>query len=247
MSIGFPLGTTILAVGLAALLPVRGAAVMACAVPEELKQVDAGLPHLRRQLDRGGPIRIIALGGASTAGIAAGSPDRAYPARLRAALTRRYPDVAITVINRGVARQSAEQMLRRFSKDVFPQRPALVIWETGISDAVRGTEIDDFADALQTGIDLLKARKIDVILVDMQYSKGTSLIINFDDYLNTIHHVGDFNGVYVFPRFQMMRYWSEHEVYDFESGEKGSRAALAAQVYRCIGLQLADAIHRAAQ
>jgi hypothetical protein len=51
----------------------------------------------------------------------------------------------------------------------FPKSRSLVIWETGISDAVRGIDTDEFAAALQTGIDELKNRAIDILLVDMQF------------------------------------------------------------------------------
>ena len=56
-----------------------------------------------------------------------------------------YPSSSITVVNRGVPRQTAQQMLERFPTDVIPEDPVLVIWETGTTDAVRGVGVDDFA------------------------------------------------------------------------------------------------------
>jgi acyl-CoA thioesterase I len=218
-----------------------------CAVPADLTQVDVKLRHLAVRLRAGTPVVIVAVGGASTKGSAAGSPDLAYPRRLEEALSRGYPTSPITVINRGVPRQTAEQMLKRFPRDVIAENPTLVIWETGISDAVRGVEIGDFANALQTGIDDLKRRMIDVILMDMQFSRATAAVIDFERYLNTLHRIGEMNGVYVFPRFAMMRYWSRQNVFDFDEVAKGERARLAARVYQCIGRQLAEAIRLAAR
>jgi acyl-CoA thioesterase-1 len=218
-----------------------------CAVPAALMEDGARLPHLRARLAARRPVAIVAIGGASTAGKAAGSPDLAYPRRLQEALARRYPARAITVLNKGAPRQSAQDMLARFPRDVLAAHPALVIWEVGITDAVRGTDIDDFAAALQAGVDRLEARGIDVMLVDMQFSRNVTAIIDFDDYLNALRRTAEINGLYVFPRFEMMRYWSERGVFDFESAAPAERARLAASVYRCLGDRLADAIWRAAR
>ena len=220
-------------------------AVAGCAVPAALMQTDARLPHLRTLLAARQPVEIVAIGGASTAGKAAGSSDLAYPRRLQEALARFYPARSIVVVNKGVPRQSAEEMLTRFPRDVLAAHPVLVIWEVGITDAVRGTDIDDFATTLQTGVDRLEARGIDVMFVDMQFSRNVTAIIDFDDYLGALRRTAEINGLYMFPRFEMMRYWSERGVFDFDRAAPAERARLAASVYRCIGDKLAESIRRA--
>ena len=218
-----------------------------CKVPDELMRVDERLPHLNERLRAGGPVKIVAVGGASTTGAAAGSADLAYPHRLQETLRLWYPSVPISVVNKGVPRQTAQQMLERFPSDVLAEDPILVIWETGTTDAVRGVEIDDFAAALQGGIDQLKTRSIDIVLIDMQFSRSTVTVIDFERYLSTLHRVGEVNELYVFPRFEMMRYWSEQNVFNFDGVAKDARASLAASVYECIGRNLADAIRLALQ
>ena len=214
---------------------------LACDVPDELMQFDDKLLHLAERLRAAHPVKIVAIGGASTTGLAAGSSDLAYPHRLQETLARSYPS-PITVVNRGVPRQTARQMLERFPTDVIPEDPVLVIWETGTTDAVRGVDVDDFAATLQAGIDEFKARGIDVMLVDMQFSHSTATVIDFERYLNALHRVGDVNDVNIFPRFEMMRYWSEQNVFNFDGVAKGERAGLAAKVYECIAGKLAEAI-----
>jgi acyl-CoA thioesterase I len=228
---------------LAVLLPQRAvrAGDPSCEVPDELMQFDDKLSHLAERLGAGQPVKIVAIGGASTIGQAAGSSDLAYPHRLQEILARSYPS-PITVVNRGVPRQTAQQMVDRFPTDVVSEDPVLVIWETGTTDSVRGVDVDDFAATLQNGIDELKAHGIDVILIDMQFSHSTATVIDFERYLNTLHRIGDVNEINVFPRFDMMRYWSEQNVFNFDGVAKGERAALAAQVYECIAGKLAEAI-----
>ena len=144
-----------------------------------------------------------------------------------------------------ISSEDFKQMLERFPTDVLPEDPVLVIWETGTTDAVRGVGVDDFAATLQTGIDKLEAHGVDIMLVDMQFSHSTATVIDFERYLNTLHRVGDVNDVNVFPRFEMMRYWSEQNVFNFDGVAKDERAGLAARVYECLAGKLAEAIRLA--
>jgi len=229
-------------------LPVSGRAEPeGCAVPPELSEVTVKLPHVAERLHARQKLNIVAIGGASTKGAAAGGPELAYPHRLQLALAAAYPDVPVNVVNRGVPRQSAQQMVERFPTDVMAEDPVLVVWEAGITDAVRGIEIDDLVAALQAGIDEVKGRPIDIMLVDMQFSRRASTVINFENYLRAVHRVGNLNDVYVFPRFAMMRYWSEQNMFNFDEVADEERARLAAKVYDCIGRKLADAIRLAVE
>jgi acyl-CoA thioesterase I len=214
----------------------------ACIVPPEMVEAVPSLPHLTAAIRHNKPVSIVVIGGGSTKGAAAGSPENAYPQRLQVALQKRFPGVPITVVNQGMPRQTARQMVRRFPTEVSEDEPTLIIWEVGISDAVRGIDLDEFASALQAGIDLAKNRAIDIMLVDMQFSRRATTMIDFDRYLDTIHRVGDLNDVYVFPRFAVMRHWSDENVFDYEDVPEGERARLAAQVYDCLGRALAEAI-----
>lgn len=225
-----------------AFAPTAATASPGCGVPEELSRVAARLPGLRARVAAGGPLTIVAIGDASTAGIKAGAADLAYPHWLQEGLARAWPSRPVIVVNKGVPHQSTEEMLARFGRDVLAARPALVVWETGIVDAVQGGEIEAFAAALRRGIDAVHRRGVDVVLMDMQFSRRARALIDFDGYLDTIHQVGDVNGIYVFPRYAMMRYWSEQHMFDLDAVSKKEEAAVAAGVYQCIGRRLAAAI-----
>lgn len=237
--------------GLAASLPLVGGGARAqtddCATPPEMTETDAKLPHLAERLKAHQPVTIVAIGGASTMGLAAGSADLSYPHRLEQNLAKDFPGSPIAVVNKGVARQSAKQMMERFPTDVFAEDPVLVAWEVGITDAVRGTDVDDFAATLQTGIEELKNRAIDTILVDMQFSRSSTTLINFEVYLKALHRIGEISEVYVFPRYGMMRYWSEQKVFNFDDVAAEDRAKLASRVYDCLGQKMSQIIRRAVQ
>ena len=232
-----------LALLLALIMLLPASSVLAdCRIPPDLAQVEATLPTLRGKLRAKAPVRIVAIGGGSTAGAAAGSPDLAWPHFLAQRLVEMFPGVPITILNKGVPRQSAAQMLARFPSEVLAEHPILVIWEAGINDAVHGTEVEDFAVTMQHGVDQLQSHGIDVILIDIQFSRMTESLIDFERYLQALHRIGEADGLYVFPRYAIMRYWSEENVFNFDTVAKDARAKLAADVYRCLGDRLADAI-----
>lgn len=219
-----------------------------CAVPQELLQGEHKLALTGAALRARQPITIVAIGGASTAGTAAGDGAKfGYPHQLEEALRQRHAGMAITVVNRGVPRQTTADMVERFAKDVLPVNPTLVIWETGTVDAVRGVDVDAFNDALSQGIAALRDHKLDIMLVSMQYNPSTGSVINFEPYLEALSHAADLEDIYLFRRYEIMKDWSDNGVFDFVDVPKGQRVELAAHVYRCLAEAMADAIDTAAE
>lgn len=215
------------------------AAADRCAVPPELLGAEASFPSLAARMRQGLPTIIVAIGGASTLGV--GPPEQSYPARLQVELSRRYPASPIQVINLGVARETAVKMLRRLPNTVLPVKPQLVIWETGTNDAVFSVTLDDFAQALKDGLALLKGAGIDVLLMDMQYSRESVEVINFERYIETMQGIAEGGDARLFKRYAIMQYWSETGAFEFD-GPLAGRRELAAQVYDCIARRLADVI-----
>jgi len=237
-------------VGLAAMLALASAPRPAnadepsCTAPRELIEDEPRLPKLAERLKRHLPVVVIVIGGASTAGSA---PDNSYPYFLEIALRRRHPGVQINVFNRGIGREVAAQMEARFAKDVLPYQPTLVVWETGTVDAVRNEDVNDFVDTLTQGIDSVTAHNSEIMLMDMQYNPGTASVINFEPYLAALHQTAQLQDVYMFQRFDLMKYWSEAGVFNFIDVPREKRISLAREFYECLGERLAEAIDFAAR
>jgi lysophospholipase L1-like esterase len=219
-----------------------------CSAPRDIVEDEPRLPGLAQQLRGKHPVTIVAIGGASTAGNATGNAaEDSYPRRLEDALRQRHPGIDITVVNKGVPRQTTQEMVERFPRDVYPLAPSLVIWETGTFDAARSYDIDLFADALEAGLADLRAHNLETMLIDMQYSRGTASVINFEPYLEAMRRIADVEDVYLFQRFEIMKYWSDNGVFSFGDVPKELRAQLAIDVYKCLAEQLAEAIDYAAR
>jgi hypothetical protein len=66
-------------------------------------------------------------------------------------------------------------------------------------------------------------------------------VIPFDRYLEALKRAADVADVYLFNRYDVMRYWSETGIFNFDEVPQGERATFAARVYDCIARRLADA------
>ena len=232
------------AVGL--LIPVVGAFAeeRECSVPERFYTFEPPLTKTAKALAGRREVVIVVLGGASTMGVAAGGLEFAWPARLASALAERFPSKRVKVINLAVGRQTAKRAVERLEHDVLPLKPTLVIWETGTMEAVRGTDVDEFRQTMQTGIDKLRAAGADVLLMNMQFSRASDTVIHFEPYVAAMRELADVNDVPLFRRRGIMRHWAESGALDLRTGEGEKSRELAAKLYDCIGRAMADLVTR---
>jgi len=110
------------------------------------------------------PLRVVAFGDSLTAGL--GLPvDKAFPARLEAALKAQGLDVAID--NAGVSGDTAADGLARIDWSV-PDGTKAVLLELGANDMLRGMDPAGTRKALDGTIERLKQRGIAVMLLGMR-------------------------------------------------------------------------------
>lgn len=215
-----------------------------CSVPESFYAFEPTLSKTTKALADGREVVIIILGGSSTLGLAAGGGGFGWPARMAAALAVRFPSARVKAVNLAVARQTAKGAADRLARDVVPLKPTVVIWETGTVEAVQGSDIDQFRETMQAGIDALRAAGAEVVLMDMQFSRAADAMIHFEPYLIAMHQLADANDVPLFRRHGIMRHWIESGLLDprVRDGEKSRQ--LAAKLYDCIGRAMADFLTR---
>jgi hypothetical protein len=217
-----------------------------CTRPSEIFVFEPTLPLTVAALSAGKQVNIVAIGSASTEGRAAGGPDYAWPKQLNASLAEEFPKAKISVVNLGKAGQTSDDMIKRFETEVIPLAPTLVIWETGTVDAVRSVDIGAFRNSLETGFMRLKGVS-EVIVMDVQFSRRTHAMIDFGPYESAIREVADVNDVPMFPRNELMRYWSETGEFDYSIQDKDKRREMARHLYGCVGRALAAFVVRRPQ
>ena len=165
--------TRMLALTLALLIsPAPGAHAQepeSCDVPSYFVATDAVLKHVEAAVKETKRLDIAVLGTGSSALAGTESAGKAYPARLQAALERRLPGVTVNVVSQAKMRQTTADMAKTLDKLLIDVKPALVLWQTGTVDAIRGIEPDEFRSTLEDGVETLQAGNADVVLINMQY------------------------------------------------------------------------------
>jgi hypothetical protein len=229
---------------LAAATLVAGAALaeerQACDIPGYLLFGNNELRHVGKAVRKDQRLTIAVVGTGSS--ILAGPDGRgsAYPGRLEAALQRRLPGVAVTVHTLVRTRMVAEDMAQGMGKLLVDEKPDLVIWQSGTIDAMRRVEPENFRAALDEGVETLQKGGSDVILMNMQYSPRTDIMVSLGPYADIMRVVAQQHEIPLFDRLAIMRHWSDTGAFDLYAAGKDN--VLARRVHDCIGRGLAAMI-----
>ena len=218
----------------------------ACTVPADLIKLQAPLPKLTQAVIARQPIRIVALGSSSTWGTGASSRDRTYPARLERELRAAWPESDVHVVNAGVGGQLARHMVERIEQDVVKHQPQLVVWQTGVNDAVRGVPLDRFRQELRTGITLMRAAGADVALIDQQFYPRFARIKNGPSYLAAVREVAAEANVPVMQRFRIMQHLIQSAQFTTATMLAPDQFHLNDLSYGCLGHLFAQSLRSAA-
>jgi acyl-CoA thioesterase I len=218
-----------------------------CTAPDGVTRFKVTLPHTARAIRRGEPLVIVAIGSSSTEGVGASDQAHTYPALLAEELRRRWPRLAVTVVNKGVGGETAEQMLARFPRDVLPYHPQLVIWQTGTNQALMREDVQGYEHTVREGIARLKAVHTDVILMDPQYAPRVLARPLHKAILDTLGRMANDLRVAVFRRFAVMRYWVTGGEYRMEDIISRDQLHMNDASYHCIARLLADSLTSAAR
>lgn len=179
----------------------------ACTVPDELRDLQFGLPRMRALLQDRQPVRILAIGSSSTAGIGATVPSHAYPPRLERALERLLPGADITVRNDGIGGEVASTTLVRMKRAVEEWDPDVVLWQLGTNDALRGVTAAAFAGILRDGADFVLERGRDLVLINPQYFPSIPNQDLYQTFVQSIERVAAERRIPMMRRYAIMRFW----------------------------------------
>lgn len=217
-----------------------------CAVPPALIRVNEPLLRTATRLGKR-PFRIVAIGSSSTEGAGASGPEASYPAALARELNQRFPNARIAVFNKGVGGERIGQMMDRFERDVLALNPDLVLWQVGTNEATANDAIQQFQEKLVEGIQRLRVKGRDVILMSPQFAPRMNVRSNHLLYVETVRSVAERFGVQLFRRFDIMDFWvasGQLSVADLITGDGLHMTDFA---YYCTAVLLADMLETAAK
>jgi acyl-CoA thioesterase-1 len=222
--------------------PVRAAPPELCAAPPGGVPIIAPLPHFAAQINKGGPVNIVAVGSSSTAGTGASSPDMSYPRRLEVELHRIFPKLDIHVVNRGKGGEDAPEELARLTADVVALHPDLAIWQVGTNAVLRRDDPAADGELMREGVDLLKRNGIDVVLMDLQYAPRVLDRSGYQAMEELIADTADHAHVGLFRRFALMRFWQRSHAADAPAMVGADSLHMTDAGYGCLAAELAAAL-----
>ncbi|MPZ56623.1 MAG: SGNH/GDSL hydrolase family protein [Rhizobiales bacterium] len=217
-----------------------------CTVYKDLAKLDYPLPRAGRRIAAGEPLRIVTIGSSSTAGAGASSPAATYPSRLAVELEELFPALAVTMVNHGIDGETAADMVARFDKTVFAEEPDLVLWQVGTNSVLRDDPLRPTETLIANGVQQLKARGIDVVLIDSQFAPKVIAKPNIEAMISFMARTAKQQHVGLFRRFTLMRRWIEIERIPFETFVSPDLLHMNDWSYGCVAKVLAAAIHEAA-
>jgi lysophospholipase L1-like esterase len=239
--------TPIAVVALAAALSIATGAAFAaepCDIPGYLLLGNNELKHVAEAVRKEKRLTIAVVGTGSSILAGPDGPRSAYPARLEAVLKQKLPSVAVKVVTLARSRMTAEDLAKGMEKMLADEKPDLVIWQTGTLDAIRRVDPDEFREALDEGVETLHKGGADVILMNMQYSPRTDIMVSYGPYADSMRVVAQQHEIPLFDRLAIMRNWSDTGAFDLYAAGKDN--VLAQRVHDCIGRGIASMIIDAA-
>jgi lysophospholipase L1-like esterase len=172
----------------------------------------AALRSLADRLSSDKPVRLLAIGSSSTQGVGATAPNKSYPAQLERELRRTWSNRKLEVVNAGVGGETADQTLARLERLMSePTKPALVLWQVGTNDALKGGDERRFRALLERGIALVRSGGSDLVIVDQQFFPRIADLRQYERYVAMVTAVASEQGVPVFSRYRLMKLWGERD------------------------------------
>jgi acyl-CoA thioesterase I len=218
------------------------AAPARCGGPPSLVAIEPALTHAATRIDRGDPLKIVAVGSSSTSGTGASAPDLTYPARLEAELRARFPGLDVVVVNRGKGGEDAAQELARFDRDVLAEHPDLVIWQLGTNAVLRREDVSGDGELIRRGVVQLAAAGSDVVLMDLQYAPRVLARPGYMVMERLIADSAEADRVGLFRRFELMRYWHDAPSNEVPPMVGSDGLHMTDRDYHCLAAELAEAL-----
>lgn len=113
-----------------------------------------GLEQSKEKLHRGAPVTLVALGDSLTSGWMV---RKGYLEYLTEMIEQAYPSARLTIINRGIPGDTADNGRVRVYSDVIAHKPDLVFIQFALNDAVMGYSPQQFATNMRSILSAIQA------------------------------------------------------------------------------------------
>jgi hypothetical protein len=205
-----------------------------CPSSTEFELPDEPLDNLAAAVKSGQPVEILALGSAST--VAHGKDG--FPQHMVRTLEAALPHVAFHLAVQGGRGLTAETMLDDLRAALKRGHIALVLWQTGTVEAVRGIHPEELRGVLEEGAELVAAQSGDLVLIDPQFSRFLRANTDIDPYERAMVTAASLPNTSLFHRFDLMHAWVDSGTLDLERTDTAEHPAAVAMLNQCLGAAL---------
>ena len=193
------------------------------------------LPNVAAALKQHKALRILTMG-AAPGRVGAGGD---YSAMIEAMLEGALKGTDVIVINRGISGELAADAARRMKNEVALEMPDLVLWQVGTNDALAYVPADEFAATVRGQLDWLKAHKVDVVLVGLQFAPEMLRDTYYKLIRDTLRGVAARENVIVIRFYEAMEILSKSELSGQPVSDQFERSEAG---YDCLAQYVAHAI-----
>jgi acyl-CoA thioesterase-1 len=159
------------------------------------------LPQVAAALKRGKTLRILSVGAAP--GWVVG-PSGDYSHVIEGMLEGALKGTDVIMIDRGISGELAADAAARMKNEVALEAPDLVLWQVGTNDALAYVPADQFAATVKDQVDWLKAHKVDVVLVGLQFAPAMLRDAHYKLIRDTLRQVAAREKVIVIRFYEAM-------------------------------------------
>lgn len=194
------------------------------------------LPGVAAALAQRKTLRILTIGAAPGR---IGPHGGTYTDVIKAMLQRALKGIDVEVINRGVSGELAINAAERMRNEVGLEEPDLVLWQVGTNDALAYVPTAEFTAVVKEQIEWLKAHKVDVVLVGLQFAPQVLRDQHYAEIRDALRKLAAEENVLVVRFFEAMQIVGNVAEADlpiadeFERNEEG---------YNCLAQYVARAI-----
>ncbi len=200
------------------------------------------LPNIVQALQDRKRIRILTIGASASTG--RGTVRGGYAAIIEQMLEQAIKGLDVVIINRGVSGELAEDAAFRIRTEVALTEPDLVLWQVGTNDALAYVPVDRIGGAVVETVRWLRANKVDVVLVGLQYAGAMTEDSHYQAVRRLLRDIAAKEGVTIVRRYEAMQIIAEGEKTgtgpapdEFDRSDAGY-GCLAQYVARAIALGL---------
>lgn len=201
-----------------------------------------------RALRDGQPLRILAIGSSSTAGVGASRSDRNYPAQLAQRLSAALGEGRVEMVNAGVSGETGPSTLARL-QGYMQARPAphLVIWQVGTNDVIFGGDPSRLKALVSEGLSTIAAAGAAAVVIDQQYYPGIGDLGRYEAFVAAVDSATSARGVPLLRRYAMMKQWASQDQAGFRGALSWDNFHMSDVGYSCLADLLGPPIISAAR